>query len=188
MSTEEVIQSSGVYIQGGDEFFETFVSCWKDVASMVRKLETRQFYKEPGNPSFEAYEVGDFTRSKLLIEESHQSDIALYADLQNRGVKFERCRLVTRPLSSYLKWEIEHYKFVAQYGEEIYFTEQPEYFLKEAFHDFMVFDNNAARIHDYDESGLIRGGWVISNVSAIRYLQVLYDKILFTSVRMEDFL
>jgi hypothetical protein len=46
-----------------------------------------------------------------------------------------------------------------------------------ATHDFMVFDTRIACIHQYDQSGLIQGGWWVQDSSDITNLMALHGYV-----------
>ena len=125
------------------------------------------------------------------IPAARECDLELYSDLAARGVDFVRCRPIKFPLSDYLKWELECYKFNADHGERIYIgTGDKLIHIYEEFvlHDFMVFDQRLAFIHDYDESGEIRGGWTTTETEAIDRLISIFGTIKSLSMPLEQFL
>jgi Family of unknown function (DUF6879) len=181
----KVISGRGSYIENPKDFFGKFPDAWANVKFQTVKLETRQVYREPGNESYEAFESGDFTKAVRLLEKSRLVDVELYASLEKRGVDFIRCRPIVYPLSDYLKWEMECYKFNAKHGELIYFSEDLRPFDDMAFHDFMVFDREVALVHDYDDRGEIKGGWIVESPEAIDSLISLFGLIKAKSKRFE---
>jgi hypothetical protein len=176
VSTHKLIENL-VYYRNASDFFSNFPSAWKKVEKQVLKLETRQVYREPGNISFDSLEKGDFNEAVNLISEARKGDIELYQSLAAREVIFTRCRPIELPLSDYLKWEIECYKFNIKYGEQIYVSEKNEIYEQYALHDFMVFDSEVAFIHDYNEKGEIRGGWMTTDKNVISNLTKLFSSI-----------
>ncbi|NHC33591.1 DUF6879 family protein [Scytonema millei] len=165
------------YYSGASRFFSKFGDAWNAVKGQVLKLETRQYYREPGNPSFEALEAGDFYKALQILPEARSEDVDLYQSLSRRNVDFIRCRPIVKPITDYLRWELECYRFNASYGERIYFLERSSIFDELALHDFMVFDRCMAFVHDYDETGEIRGGWMTTEKSDIDTLLMLFSII-----------
>lgn len=176
VSTSSIV-SGATYASGAGAFFSQFGAAWNEVRSQVLKLETRQTYRQDGNPSYDAFIAGDMKRAIELIAESVAGDRELYASLRQRRVDFIRCRPVALPMSPYLKWEMKHYEANAGEGERIFCCDiaaNESMFSQYALHDFMVFDDVLAFIHDYDESGEIRGGWKTTNADHISELQRLF--------------
>ncbi len=169
-------------------FFSGFSDAWRKVKGQVIKLETRQVYREPGNPSFEELEKGNFEKAVELLPEARENDVELYRQLSERNIDFVRCRPVVAPLSTYLRWEIGCYDFNAKHGERIFFTDRSSVFDEYALHDFMVFDRETAFIHNYDEQGEIRGGWIINDKNHIDILTMMFSIIKASSVHYVSYM
>jgi hypothetical protein len=171
--TDKLVENLTYYGNSSD-FFSNFPNAWKKVEKQVLKLETRQVYREPGNISFDSLEKGDFDEAVKLISEARKGDVELYQSLASRHILLERCRPIEIPLSDYLKWEVECYKFNSKHGENIYVSKKNELYEQYAMHDFMVFDDKIAFIHDYDDKGEIRGGWMTTDKNIIANLTNLF--------------
>lgn len=179
ISTTKIILH-GQYFNNAEAFFSLFGDAWKNVQQRVRKLETRQVYRESGNVSLEAFLKGDEEFSLKLLPMVREKDFELYDSLQKRKVEFVRCRPVTQPLTVYLQWEMHCYRINAAHGEKISLCEGQvflERFSSFAHHDFMIFDEDLVFVHDYDESGIIQGGWKIVDRKMIEELVYLFDEI-----------
>lgn len=185
-STRDII-ANAEYFKTPDSFFGNFPDLWKCVKKCVRKLETRQIYKESGNPSYEAFFAGNFPKSLSLLEESREEDVPLYDSLRRRGVDFIWCRPVLYPFSDYLKWEFECYKFNEKWGEQIFISRDSDLYRQYALHDFMTFDEDRALVHDYDPGGEIQGGWMVRDPQLVRNLVNLFATILRDSVSFQRF-
>ncbi|MDX2244922.1 MAG: hypothetical protein NW224_29965 [Leptolyngbyaceae cyanobacterium bins.302] len=175
-SLDEVIKNLE-YFDSPEKFFSNFPDAWNRLKYQVLKLETRQEYLEPGNPSFELMAAGDFDAAIKLIPEVKAGDAELYETLSTKGVDFIRCRPVIYPFSQYLKWEFETYKFSAEKAERIFCCSRSEIGIvydNIATKDFMVFDSSVGFIHNYDTNGLIQGGWKVTNVEDILLLQSIF--------------
>jgi hypothetical protein len=83
------------------------------------KLERQESFKEPGVPSWEAMSRGDWTTSVRLIEEMREPRIEHQRQLDERGITQRRVRIVTRPVTPYLQWELYALRVWAELGEEI---------------------------------------------------------------------
>ncbi len=186
LTSTKNISTMAEYFDTPSSFFENFSSAWESVSCQVLKIESRQTYIEPGNKSYEQMKSGNMDAAIAMIPIVRSSDHELYSNLKDRGVDFVRCRPLTLPLSEYMKWEIECYKYNIRYGERIFITDKKEFqglFSNLVLHDFMVFDRNIAFIHDYNFLGEIQGGWLIQNQSHIDQLICLFG--LIKSVSME---
>jgi hypothetical protein len=83
------------------------------------KLERQQTFREPGSPSWVAMARGDWDRSMRLAEELRPSRVELQAKLDAHGIVQRRVRVVTTPLTEYLRWELHLLMIWAELGEEI---------------------------------------------------------------------
>jgi hypothetical protein len=172
----ETICHNGKYFDA-DSFFSRIGSAFGLVKSQVLKLETRQEYYEESNKSLASFLEQDFEKSKELLPESRLDDIPLYFHLSEMGIDFIRCRPIKFPLSKYIEWEMNVYKFNAMYCERIFccnYLSIEEILLNYAHHDFMVFDSSLAFIHDYNQDGKICGGWEITNIEHIIELEKMF--------------
>ena len=171
--TSELIKT-GSYFDSPKSFFGLFSSAWDGVRSQVLKYESRQQYIEQDSESWRAWmERGDWPTSMNLLEESRSVDVPLYESLKVRGIDFIRCHPVSFPLSKYMKWEFEVYKFNEKHGERIFCANSvavSDFMHRFAQHDFMVFDGRIAAIHHYDADGLVVGGWWTQDSTAISEL------------------
>ena len=190
IGTAEVVREAKRFATA-NSFFGRFENAWDSASRSVRKIETRQEYREPGNPSWEKLAAGDLAEALRLVPESREVDAPLYEDLERRGVTFTRCRPVTLPLTPYLRWEIASYDFNAARGEVILFagTDDVAQVLQTSIrHDFMVFDTALALIHDYDASGEIRGGWETTQPEAVSVLAELFDDFRLQCIPYREYL
>ncbi len=186
-----VITRSGRRLSGADSFFGRFAPAWSSVSREVLKLETRQEYREPGNPSWEKFAEGDFDEALRLLPQTRSVDVPLYDSLSARGVRFTRCRPVSFPITPYLRWEIACYDFNSKHGESILFVaiEDVAALMSDYLHhDFMVFDDTIAFVHDYDQDGEIRGGWETTDRTSIVELTELFTKFREHSRPYKEFL
>lgn len=186
----QALTSRGEYRDTPEAFFAGFRNAWELVRGQALKLETRQAYEEPDNPSWRALAAGDWGRALDLIEESRQVDDSLYADLRSRGIDFIRCRPLEFPPSDYLRWEFRIYERNARQGERIFCLNRAilaEFFETVATHDFMVFDTRLACVHDYDAKGLIQGGWWLDDPASIRTLIMIHGIIKANSQPFERY-
>jgi hypothetical protein len=158
-------------------FFGRFDGPFQSARVEILKLETRQTYREPGNPSWESMIAGDMNKAMRLLPATREEDRPFYADLRKRGVQFLRCRPVMLPLSRYLDWELACYDLNAAEGEDIRFVlaSAVSDLLEYLHHDFVLVDDTVALVHDYDADGEIRGGWEVSEASAISSLRAMFD-------------
>lgn len=179
VSTTEIIKTAE-YFSTHEKFFSNFPKAWSELKNTVYKLETKQVYDETGNISYDTLLKDGLSASIDLIPEVRECDLPLYKELNLKNISFLRCRPVELPLTLYLKWEFECYVINWNYGESIFcldYTDNYDLFNLYAHHDFMIFDESVAFVHNYDENGLIKGGWKIETKELINSLKLLFNHI-----------
>ncbi|MDT0320849.1 DUF6879 family protein [Streptomyces millisiae] len=80
------------------------------------KLERRQHFLERNNPSWDAFRRGDWAESLRLIQETRPGLVELAQDDRRRGSVFRRVRVVARPLTPYVQWELNSLRVRAESG------------------------------------------------------------------------
>jgi hypothetical protein len=97
-----------------DDFHQNF---WATHASW--KLERQESFREPRVQSWVAMERGDWSTALRLIEEMRAGRAEHQRKLDEKGIVQRRVRIVTRPLTPYLQWELTALRVYAELGEEI---------------------------------------------------------------------
>lgn len=83
------------------------------------KLERRQTFREPRDPSREAFATGDWPRALELNEAERESVTAKVAEDARLGVTSRRLRIVESPVTPYLQWEMHYFRLLAEAGEDL---------------------------------------------------------------------
>lgn len=172
LAFETSLPRAGEYYDTSEDFFEKFAILMGRTTQSVFKLETMQTYQEPGNPSFEAFQRGDFDEAVRLcwtVRQQQERDHSVM--MCQKAISWTRIHLVEKPLTDYLKWELETYNVSVKYGERILIADitdqqQGSYFRK--LTDFIIFDDRAVMAHNYDRDGLIQGGWIVDQPSQVQ--------------------
>lgn len=189
---DEIIQNAK-YENSAEKFFKNFIVVWNNVKFQVLKLETKQEYIESDvyfDESLSLMLSGNYEKARKVLKKSLEDDDGMYLSLKKRGIDFIRCRPVDFPVCNYLKLEIESYKITQTKGERIFLCKLEnlkKIFQKIATYDFMVFDSEIAFVHNYDENGLIQGGWIIKDKKHIIELQKIFIYIKSHSLKLDSF-
>ncbi|GAA3807312.1 hypothetical protein GCM10022226_29370 [Sphaerisporangium flaviroseum] len=77
------------------------------------KLERAQSFREPDVPSWVAMAQGDWERALTLVEEMRP------AVTSNEGPDLRRLRIVDKPITPYLQWEMQILRIRVEAGEKI---------------------------------------------------------------------
>jgi hypothetical protein len=86
-----------------ERFEEDF---WTADGTGFWKLERQQYFREPGNPSWEAYRRGDWQEALRLIEDQHNDLLEYHRKAREHGITACRVRIVEFPIVPYLQWEL----------------------------------------------------------------------------------
>jgi len=175
----------------GEEFQLAFERSWESLKSQFFKLESRQSYEEPGDPSFEAFLRGDHAVACNLVVQRMQEQAPLYEDVRTKGIRWVRVRIVQLPLSDYIaQYEFAAYRESSRLGEEIRFVDEESLsrrLREKGLIDYLEFDDSVVLVHNYDDQGLQHGGWIIEAPDAIERIQAVSRDLLDCSVSMEAF-
>ncbi|MEO3863365.1 DUF6879 family protein [Acrocarpospora sp. B8E8] len=92
-----------------------FSGVYREMEGVLWKLERAQYFYEPYSKSWVAWAEGDWELALALIE---AATAEYEADLSPR-VELRRLRIVERPLSPYLEWELRVLAARASAGEKV---------------------------------------------------------------------
>ncbi|WP_333493574.1 ATP-binding protein [Kitasatospora cathayae] len=83
------------------------------------KLERRQHFEEQGSASWEAVRRGDWTEALRLLEGRRAALLEMGREDEERRSFFHRVRVVQKPLTAYVQWELHSLRIRAECGERI---------------------------------------------------------------------
>jgi uncharacterized protein DUF6879 len=83
------------------------------------KLERGQVFAEPGDPSWEAFDAGDWDEAMRLLEERRQDLKRYHKETTAAGTQTGRIRIVSLPVTPYLQWELHLLKVRDETGGPI---------------------------------------------------------------------
>ncbi|MFI0483383.1 DUF6879 family protein [Actinomadura sp. 9N215] len=86
---------------------------------VVWKLERSQTFREVDDPSWEAFSSGDWQRALDLLEQDREAVRAEALRNRRQGLKIKRVRVVERPLTPYVQWELYALRMLAEAGFEL---------------------------------------------------------------------
>jgi hypothetical protein len=167
-----------------DEYLADFrARFWRTDASGGWKLERRQTFREPGNPSWEAMTEGDWEQAMSLLREGRE-DVRKYQEkIRAHGFQFRRVRIVDTPYSQYLRWELNSLIIRHQCGDRIRTLPAEEVRDLERGHplpEIVVLGGNAVYQVSYDHTGLPVGAVRSMNQHAVRdwidLIRALYER------------
>ena len=83
------------------------------------KLERQQTFRELDNPSWEASARGDWEQSITLLQQGRDGVREYQQKLRDHGITPRRVRIVEKPYSPYLVWELNSLLIRHEFGEII---------------------------------------------------------------------
>ncbi|TDD21866.1 hypothetical protein E1287_40250 [Actinomadura sp. KC06] len=108
----------------GDEldhaaYHSDFACQVEGLSGVIWKLERSQTFREVDDPSWEAFSSGDWRRALALLENDREAVHTEARDNRRRGLKIKRVRVVERPLTPYVQWELYALRMLAEEGFEL---------------------------------------------------------------------
>ena len=144
---------------GREESLEQWQVYWNEAKLEFFKVEAMQDYGAEDiaqSPSYNAWLGGDKKKSIELIKlNAHK-----WANqTREKHIRKIRVRIVVEPYSSYLQWEIKHYKLsnIPIGGEEVYILNLKDIPELKIPGDFMIFDNARVANSHYSNEGKMLG-------------------------------
>lgn len=142
-----------------------------------------------GHYASDEQELNDWLTGRT--HEDDGSDRAWYdyiRGLRQRGIPFERVRMLTEPLTDYLRWMLTNTHLNVEAGEDIRWLSQtkardfgmPNY-------DFYLFDDNRVLILNFDEQKVLTGEELIDDPDTVERHRRWRDLVWHHAVRHEDY-
>ena len=174
-----------------DEYLTDFnTRFWRTGPSGCWKLERRQTFRELANPSWEASEEGDWERARALLEERREGVRTYQHKILGHGFQVRRVRIVDKPYSPYLIWELNSLMIRHEYGERIrtlraesISSMEPEHELPEIF----TIGNEVVYEVIYDHTGLAAGATRSTSWHTVRYWTGLISSLYSRSEDLPGF-
>jgi hypothetical protein len=154
------LPTAGAVVLAKLDYYEDFYRVLADDIHRFDKLERGQSFQEPGFDSWEAFDRGDWVTSLALIEKCRPSFSEYYAGMTSRGFTCRRVRVVQRPVTPYLQWEMHVLRLRAELGEDIRVVDAA--LLREAegkrpVPELVILGNAALYEVMYDDEGVSAG-------------------------------
>jgi len=164
---------------------------WASVRQGLVKSECWQVYQEPETRSWQAYQRGDRAAVPGFLEAA-EIDQPIYDAAVENDTPFLRLRLVRLPLTEYVTFEMWNYVVRARRGETIEIAtlpvDDPRPLPNHTYFDFLLFDGQAALIHDYGRHGLQTGGWLTTAPLVLRRLAETAAQVRESAIPLGTFL
>lgn len=140
---------------GASEYVADFYKKYESATTRIRKWESRQTFREPGNDSWEAFQTDNWQEAMRLAVEPDEQLEKFYRIAKNRGVAFQRCRLIKLPLTPYLQWELALLRLRTPMGETVRLLGLPP--ADESHIELISIDEHYLYEISYDDHGELVG-------------------------------
>ncbi|WP_059007103.1 DUF6879 family protein [Streptomyces specialis] len=163
----------------------TFAELLADCKTHALHLEMRDVYYS--NEEFERWQEGhrvDWDDRDSWWHPFHET----IADAVARGVEVRRARVISEPVSSYIRWE--HYVTTANVraGEQVrWLPRRNATDLNLPGNDFWVFDDQAARIHHFAGNGDFVGYDFTGDQGLITHCTTAFEQVWGRAIPHEEY-
>lgn len=147
------------------------------------KLERLQHFREPGFPSWEAFDQGNADQARELIESERDFLAEFQQKARDLGISLYRVRVVERPITAYLWWELHLLKLRAECGELIRVVELDKvspYEREQAIPELLTLGPRLLYEIQYNQDGVLTGAVRTANrrmaADATKLIRSLYDQ------------
>ncbi|NYI97606.1 hypothetical protein HNR12_003883 [Streptomonospora nanhaiensis] len=144
------------------------------------KLERIQTLSKPGDPSWEAFAAGDWSRALELTEAARPRADAMVAKCAEDGVVTRHIRVVEDPVSPYLQWEMQFLRMLAEAGRplRVVTAAQVAHWEHERMlPEIVVLGDRVLYLVRYDSAGKPFGAWRIGDRDVIARSSVELDAL-----------
>lgn len=142
------------------------------LTGVIWKLERHQTFREPGDPSWEAFMAGDWPRALELNEAERPGAQEQVAAERAQGVETRRVRVVEHPPGPYVQWEMQYLRLLAEAGDRPRVLDTTAVREWEERHgelpEVLVFADRLVYLLRYDGTGLPAGCRRIDEPAAVR--------------------
>ena len=169
---------------GLDDYVSDFYRVSAGLDGPIWKSERAQVFREPGNPSWEAFAEGRWADAVELAGAGLTELEAYFTELNGRGCPFYRVRVVEMPPAPYLRWALHVIRNRARAGERVRVITAESIAHTESEHgrlpELVFLGSKAGYVVDYSEDGTARGAYRFTDGAAIerctRVLSDLYEQ------------
>ena len=172
------------------EWSKSFDKAWDKMKTEYFQYERLQNYQEPSNPSYLKFKDGNMNSAIEKLPDAVKVDISYYREMCRKSIPYVRIHSIENQLTDYLKWEIELYKLLCQFGQRILIADISSYSVYDDLfrsYDFLMFDSSIVMVQDYGNDGILCGGWIVENKSLVSYFVKLSQELLKISIPLGEF-
>ena len=154
------------------------------------KLERRQEFQEPTSPSWRAFAAGDWAEATRLTEARRGALTDYYRRIADHGFTTRRVRVVERPLTPYLRWELHLLRLRDELGGAVRVVGDDQVAALETVRPLPeVITLGSAVLYEilYDEDGRQLGGVRCADREVVRRWRTLIQDLYRTGEAVASF-
>ncbi|GAA1022175.1 hypothetical protein Aple_074780 [Acrocarpospora pleiomorpha] len=143
----------------------------EQLSGPIWKLERAQFFREPADdPSWQSFLSGDWEGVLTAFENDRSAARTEIAGYTRQGSELRRLRVVEKPVSPYLQWEMAWFRILAEEGTPIRVLHAERIREHEHLHPLpeVVLDEHALYHVAYDRDGKAIGARRIADPEVMR--------------------
>ncbi|MCC9742723.1 DUF6879 family protein [Streptomyces sp. MNU89] len=169
------------------DFMERF---WRIGAEGFWKLERMQRYDEGDFPSWLAFRGGEWERSLRLIEELRPEYEEEFGKITGSGIGLHRVRIVERPVTPYIQWELNILHVKREYGEKVSVLEAERvapYEREKPLPELCVLGSEAVYVLDYTPAGVPDGATRFTQPEVVERSRALVRELYGSGESLETY-
>lgn len=150
-------------------YLKDFWPYFNNLHDVFLKLERRQTFREPADPSWQALDVGDWAEAIRLIDRRRDEIQGPVREVS--GFPMRRVRIAEKPYSPYLQWELYYIRLRVEAGEDVRILDAAEIRRFEHLRpvpELVLLDSTVVYDVLYDQNGDLEGARKILDKDVIR--------------------
>lgn len=167
-----------------DEYLHDYYArFWRAGPGGCWKLERGQTFREPNNASWEASARGEWDRAIELLRKDRGNVREYQRRILDHGIEFSRLRIVEKPYTPYLIWELNSIAIRHEHGERVRVlptTELSDLESRGPLPEILVLGAEVVYQVIYDDSGTAAGAVRTTHQDAVRswteFIRGLFDR------------
>ncbi|MGY6026904.1 DUF6879 family protein [Streptomyces spinosirectus] len=165
----------------GPTFADLLAGCENEAVH----LEMRDTYA--ASERFQAWRRGERINWQDRASWWHPYDQTI-ADAAGRGVIIRRARIVSEPVSEYIRWEHYVTRELTEAGEQVgWLPRRHTTGLSLPGNDFWLFDSRLARVHHFDGDGALVDDEFTEDPAVLKHLSAAFETVWERAVPHETY-
>ncbi|MBP8536871.1 DUF6879 family protein [Streptomyces sp. MK37H] len=143
------------------------------------KLERKQHFEEPGSPSWEAFQRGNWSEALQLAQKKRELWAKVAQEDARRKSIFHRVRVVEEPLTPYMQWELHALRVQGDSGMPVRVLNAEaikSYEGSEPLPEIVTLGGKVLYQVLYTEAGILDGAIRFTDLDLVRNWEILINE------------